>query len=177
MTQGVTAGFEDVLLEHLDMLYSLSRRLCDTSQDAEDLVQDTGLSAWRAWQQHGAPNNPKAWMATICLNHARSRWRRRDTRPAETLVADVELDHTLNAHPGPGVDVEAIANLEAHAVRAQVATLSYHQREAICLMDLCGFTAAQSAAVLGVSRNTVLSRTHRGHLALAALLIDWTRTE
>ncbi len=171
--KGIGSGeFERVLEEQLDMLYNLTRRLSDSREEAEDLLQDSILAAWKAWQRHGPPDSAGAWLATICLNNARSRWRRSRARPLEYL--DPAVGERLVAPER--VDTEALANIEAAAVHRAMAQLPQKQREAICLMSLCGFTASQSATILGVPRNTVLSRAHRGHKALAVLLLDWVQS-
>ena len=162
--------FEDALSEHLDMIYNLARRLSDSHEEAEDLVQETALAGWQAWQRHGSPDRFQAWMATVCLNLARSRYRRSRARPRERPLPDTYEDVTS---AGRSADIEAIAHVQASAIQLQIAALPHHQREAVVMMDLCGFTASETAAILQVPRNTVLSRVHRGHRALAVLLLDW----
>ena len=172
----MTGEFEQALQGQLDMLHNLTRRLTDSRHDAEDLLQDTCLASWQAWARHGSPEDPRAWWATICLNLARSRWRRRRTRPLESSDAEIEqtADRT-GTHPSAGhVELEALTNLQAATVHQQLARLPHHQREAIVLMDLCGFTASQVGALLELPRGTVLSRVHRGHKALALLLNEAT---
>lgn len=172
MRGSVNGGFDRVLEEQLDMLYNLARRLSDSREEAEDLLQDSIFAAWKAWERHGPPESARAWLATICLNNARSRWRRTRARPRE--YPDPAAGDRLVAPER--VDIEALANIEAAAVHRAMAQLPQNQREAISLMSLCGFTASQSAAILGVPRSTVLSRAHRGHKALAVLLLDWVES-
>lgn len=168
----MSGEFDRVLEKQLDMLYNLARRLSDNREEAEDLLQDTILAAWKAWQRQGPPDAAGAWLATICLNNARSRWRRSRVRPV--AHADPTVSERLVAPEQ--VDTEALANIEAAAVHRAMAQLPQIQREAICLMSLCGFTASETAKILLVPRNTVLSRAHRGHKALAVLLLDWVES-
>lgn len=157
-------AFLEEALPHVDMLYTLARRLTSSVQDAEDLVQETfarALAGWRRRRPHAMP----AWLATICLNMARSNYRRRRARPAEVLEAEQR-----DVPSGRDTADEAIGALDADAVHSALEQLPRQQREAIVLMDLCGFTAAQVGTVLRVPRNTVLSRVHRGHKRLADLL-------
>jgi RNA polymerase sigma-70 factor, ECF subfamily len=152
-------------LPHLDMLYNLARRLTSSREEAEDLVQETYVRALRGWRR-SRPDRISPWLATVCLNAARSEHRRRAVRPIEVLRPE----------PGEGMTApadtagEALADLDADTVRRAIAQLPRQQREAIALMDLCGFTASQAGEILGVPRNTVLSRVHRGHKRLALLL-------
>jgi RNA polymerase sigma-70 factor (ECF subfamily) len=161
--------FLEEALPYLDMLYNLARRVSASRPDAEDLVQDTYARALEGWRRK-RPQRIAPWLATICLNTARSRHRRRATRPAEVLRAD-HADVPSSADTSE----EVIGSLDADAVRRALDELPRTQREAIALMDLCGFTASQVGAMLRVSRNTVLSRVHRGHKRLAVLLEEVTR--
>jgi RNA polymerase sigma-70 factor (ECF subfamily) len=159
-------------LVHLDMLYNLARRLSLSREEAEDLVQETCAKAFDAWRRK-RPERMSPWLVTICLNEARSRHRRRSARPAEVL------------DPEPGIGIpstadtaaQAIDSMDADAVHEALNRLAPEQREAVTLMDLCGFTAAQVGEILRVSRNTVLSRVHRGHKRLAVLLEEVTRLD
>ncbi len=158
-------------LPHLDMLHNLARRLTPSRQDAEDLVQETYLRAVEGWRRK-RPQRMPPWLATICLNIARSQYRARAVRPAEVLGPQpLDVPSTMDTAE------LAIGALHVEAVRRALDRLPRTQREAIALMDLCGFTAAQVGAMLRVPRNTVLSRLHRGHKRLAALLEDATRYE
>jgi RNA polymerase sigma-70 factor (ECF subfamily) len=152
-------------LPQLDMVHNLARRLMRSRQDAEDLVQETYLNALRGWRRR-EPDDIGPWLATICLNAARSTFRARTARPAEVLDGEAGLDRVS----GSDTADEAMDRLAADAVHDALLRLPETQRVAITLTDLCGFTAAEAAAILGVPRGTVLSRMHRGHKALAALV-------
>jgi RNA polymerase sigma-70 factor (ECF subfamily) len=164
------AEFLEAFTEHLDRLHNLARGLTSSSQDAEDLVSETCLLALRGWRRR-APDDPAAWFATICLNAARSSYRRSAARPVEIAAED-----WLLARVDDGADTarSALASVEARRVREALALLPAPQHEAIALMDLGGYTAAQTAAIIGAPRGTVLARVHRGRKALArALAHEW----
>ncbi len=162
MAAEASEEFLQVTLAHLDAVHALARRLVE--QRADDLVQETWLKAWAAWER-GRPDDPRAWLVTICLNTARS-WYRHDGIRPETLVAEPGL--TRHAADDPAT--EAVARVRADAVHAALWTLPEHQRVAITLMDLSGFTAREVAAMLDCPRGTVLARVHRGRKALAVAL-------
>jgi RNA polymerase sigma-70 factor (ECF subfamily) len=157
--------FSQTALDHLDMLYNLARRLVPSRHEAEDLVQETYVRALRGWRRQ-PPRDVGPWLATICLNVARSQRRWRAVRAAEVL------------DPDPGAEVassldtaeDAMARMVGDAVHRALWKLPAAQREAIALMDLCGFTAAQVGELTGAPRGTVLARAHRGHKRLAELL-------
>lgn len=158
--------FLEAFTEHLDRLHNLARGLTHSHQDAEDLVSETCLLALRGWRRL-APDDPGAWFARICLNAARSSYRRRAARPIEIAAKDWLLDL---ADDGADTARSALASVEARRVREAVAQLPTPQLEAIALVDLAGYTAAQTATILGAPRGTVLARVHRGRKVLARSL-------
>jgi RNA polymerase sigma-70 factor (ECF subfamily) len=152
------AGFLEETLPHLDLVYNIARRMSPSAHDAEDLVQETYLRALHGWRRR-PPERVAPWLATICLNAARSEYRRRAARPPELLglTADAPADDAAE---------QTVSRLE---VARALDELPEPMREAVVLMDLCGFSAAEAARILGCPRNTVLSRVHRAHRRLAEL--------
>jgi RNA polymerase sigma-70 factor, ECF subfamily len=157
--------FLDATLPHLDVLYRVARHAGRDHHQAEDLVQETYLRAYAAFASHRGPST-RAWLVAICLNLARSDGRRRSRRVAESPLAEEDV---LPAEDRDVAD-EALAGLDAERVGRGLSRLPEEQRLAIVLMDLAGLTAAEVAAQLRCSRNTVLSRVHRGRRRLATIL-------
>jgi RNA polymerase sigma-70 factor, ECF subfamily len=157
--------FLQAVAEHLDLVYNLARRLARSRPEAEDLVQETYLRALRGWRRR-PPEDVRAWLATICLNIARAGWRRDQARPAEVL----DPDAGTTVVSGHDTAAEAITGAIRDQVHRALWQLPAAQREAITLMDLCGFTAAEVAAMTGAPRGTILARVHRGRTRLATLL-------
>ncbi|GIU97099.1 MAG: hypothetical protein KatS3mg013_0902 [Actinomycetota bacterium] len=149
----------------MDLVYNLSRKLVRTREEAEDLTQETYLAAFRAWRQRRRPRRVEPWLATICLNLARSQYRSRSRRPKEVALAE-------GAESAGGEDPEglAMAALDRDALHRAMWRLSDEQRVAITLVDLMGLSTADAARAMGTPRGTVLSRLHRGRRALAGLL-------
>ncbi len=162
------AAFLDAFTEHLDRLHNLARGLTRSAQDAEDLVSETCVLALRGWRRR-PPDDPAAWLATVCLNAARSSYRKRSVSPVE-----IQADDWLQARVDDRADTarSALSAVQSARVREALGCLSTEQREAITLMDLGGYTAAQAAQILGVPRGTVLARVHRGRKVLARTLVD-----
>ena len=152
----------------VDLVYNLSRRLTNGRQDAEDLVQDTFLHAFRAWRDHRRPKRTEPWLATICLNLARSRYRARGRRPFEVSFEEWMVE----ARSGSDPESSAIGELEREELYRAMRELPQGQRVAITLVDLSGLSTYEAAEVMGTPRGTVLSRLHRGRRALARLLGD-----
>jgi RNA polymerase sigma-70 factor, ECF subfamily len=148
-------------------VYNLSRRLADRVQDTEDLAQETYLAAFRAWRDHRRPRRVEPWIATICLNLGRSRYRTKESRPIEVQTEDRDF-------PGSGGRAEpelaAEATMDREAMHQAMWRLPEEQRVAITLVDLAGLSTAEAARAMGTPRGTVLSRLHRGRRGLAALL-------
>ncbi len=158
--------FLEATLGAMDLVHNLARRITRDPDAAEDLVQETYLAAFQAWRKHLRPDRVEPWIATICLNLARSNYRRLRRRPEETLQPDPGAD------VGSEVDTawEAIAAIDREAVRNALWGLPEEQRVAVTLMDIGGLSARETARVMGTPRGTVLSRVHRGRKALAALV-------
>ena len=154
--------FLQATLGAMDLVHNLARRLMRDDQAAEDLVQETYLHAYDAWEKRRRPEQVEPWMATICLNLARSQMRRKRRRVQEGLDASPALDR-----PGTSdVPAEALERIRRDAVRRALWQLPEEQRIAVTLMDLCGLTASETAEVMRSPRGTVLSRVHRGRKAL-----------
>jgi RNA polymerase sigma-70 factor (ECF subfamily) len=155
----------------MDLVFNLSRRLTDSRQDAEDLVQETYLRAFRAWADHRRPKSVEPWLATICLNLARSHFRARGRRPAEVPLQAWMAER----RSGEDTETRAIERIERRELYQALNELPEDQRVAITLVDLVGLSTYEAAEVMGTPRGTVLSRLHRGRRALAGRLGDRTK--
>lgn len=151
----------------MDLVYNIARRIVPRREDAEDLVQETYLAAFRAWQDHRRPRKVEPWLATICLNLGRSGYRHRARRPQE-----VSWDEMASFQAEADPQAEALAALDRSRVHQALWQISEEQRLAIALVDLGGFSTKEAARILGVPRGTILSRLHRGRKALAVILTD-----
>jgi RNA polymerase sigma-70 factor (ECF subfamily) len=151
----------------MDLVYNIARRMVPRREDAEDLVQETYLAAYRAWQDHRRPRKVEPWLATICLNLGRSGYRHRSRRPQE-----VSWEEMASFHAEADPETEALAALDRTRVHRALWKVSEEQRLAIALVDLGGFSTREAAGILEVPRGTILSRLHRGRKALAVILRD-----
>ena len=154
------------MLPAMDMVHNLARRAVPTVEDAKDLVQDTYLAAFKAWSEHRRPRRVEPWLATICLNLARDRYRSRTRRPQEIPIGELG---PMTA-PGRGPEERALSAVDGAAVHRALWTLPEEQRVAIALVDLADLSIMDAADVMGTPKGTVLSRLHRGRRALASLL-------
>lgn len=158
--------FLHATLGAMELVYNLARRCTDRVEDTEDLVQETYLAAFRAWRDHRRPRRVEPWIATICLNLGRSRFRTRERRPVEVPIEDRDFRAPEVAEP----ELAAEATMDRRALHEAMWQLTEEQRVAITLVDLVGLSTEEAARAMGTPRGTVLSRLHRGRRGLAALL-------
>ena len=158
-------GFAQEALSHLDSLYGTAMRLTRRPADAEDLVQDTYLKAFRASAQFERGTNLKAWLFTILHNTFRN-MRRHDGRSP----VDVDSERVDQAVDVAGLDQtpEQLLSRETLDADLQAAldALPDAFRQAVWLRDVEEFSYAEIAAMIGAPIGTVMSRISRGRRLL-----------
>jgi len=165
--------FEEVALIHLDRLYRMARRLCGSPDDAEDLVQETYLRAFRHFDQFDPGTNCRAWLFAILHNTFVNRVKR-DGRERPELE-EGELDR---AEVGSSEVMVAIANPEEEFLRAVVEAglvaglerLPPRFREVVLLADVEECSYKEISQICGVPVGTVMSRLFRGRQLLRKAL-------
>ena len=168
-------AFLDATIPYLDVVWQVARHVAGEGQDPEDLVQETYLRAYAGFGSFRG-GNTRAWLAAICLNVARSQARRRRRRPREVpgpALPDVLSWYRAEGGEGAAVVEDLVfADLDAAQVSRCLRLLPEPQRVCIVLVDVAGYTARETAEVLGCPRGTVLARVHRGRRRLAQLLTE-----
>jgi RNA polymerase sigma factor (sigma-70 family) len=159
-------------MPYIDEAYRLARWLTANGTDAEDVVQDASLRAFRAIRSY-AGGNPRAWLLSIVRNTAYS-WLRKN-RPATIIsVEDLEAVELEHAKPGENHDdtPEAllIAKVDAEQLRATIANLPAPFRETLVLRDIEGLDYREIAEVTEVPIGTVMSRLARARRRLIATI-------
>jgi RNA polymerase sigma-70 factor (ECF subfamily) len=164
-------AFEKEALGYLDSVYRTALRLSRDRADAEDLVQDTYLKAFRAARQFQAGTNLRAWLFTILHNAARNRYRDR-ARDHVTVDSEV-VERAADAPLGPAAqragetpETLLLRDTLAPELQAAVDALPASFREAVWLRDVEEFSYAEIAEVLDVPIGTVMSRISRGRRLL-----------
>jgi RNA polymerase sigma-70 factor (ECF subfamily) len=166
LTVDENEDFLKATMGSMDMVYNIARRMVPRPEDAQDLVQETYLAAFRAWTEHRRPRAVEPWLATICLNVARSGFRHRARRPQEVPWDQAPVQAEASTDP----ERDAIEALDRDALHRAMWALPEEQRVAIALVDLAGLSTAEAAEAMQTPRGTVLSRLHRGRRSLALLL-------
>jgi RNA polymerase sigma factor (sigma-70 family) len=167
------ARFEAIVVPHLDAAYNLARWLSGSPSDADDVVQEAYLRAFRFFGgfEDKEEGNARAWLLAIVRNTWFTEWRRRvnyaDSTPFDE---DIGGDETL---PGwseeAGVDPETLAvrRDEVHLVHRALEALPITFREVLVLRELEDMSYKEVAAITGVPIGTVMSRLARGRKMLA----------
>jgi RNA polymerase sigma-70 factor (ECF subfamily) len=161
-----SASFELEALASLDSLYRTALRLTRVPADAEDLVQDTYLKAFRAAGTFQPGTNLRAWLFTILHNTARNRVRDR-AREALTVDSDtVERASDASSVGGETPESLLLRDTLGPELQAAVDELPDAFRQAVWLRDVEEFTYAEIAAMLEIPPGTVMSRISRGRRML-----------
>jgi RNA polymerase sigma-70 factor (ECF subfamily) len=167
------ASFEREALAHLDTLYRVALRLAGNAADAEDLVQETMLRAYRSWDRFTLGTNAKGWLLTILrhlfINEYRRKRRHPETVDLDTIEPFAVFDDIQERDP-QGAFFDRIVDDE---VLRAVDQLPEAFREAVMLSDVEGLSYEEVAKVLGVPVGTVKSRLYRGRRLLQAKLYDY----
>lgn len=168
-------SFEAEALPHLDAVYRFALRLTGTPSEAEDLVQETFLRAYRAWDQYTPGTRAKSWLFTICRN-AYLRERERDARRDELVAraateasdGDADLGETPLFTGRADYDPEGdfFRNLVDSRIFEAIDALPEDFREVVVLSDLEGLSYQEIADVVDAPLGTVKSRLFRGRKAL-----------
>ena len=171
------AVFDEVFLPHMAEAYRLAQWLTGNSYDAEDVVQDAALRAFRGIKSFGAVN-ARAWSLTIVRNAGYS-WLMKNRPKAVVFTDDLSFTEQQELeHEGPqGARVEtpeeiALFKADAEEVQHALAQLPAHFREVIVLREMNQLNYRDIAEITNVPIGTVMSRLSRGRQLLIALLGD-----
>jgi len=176
------AQFTEVAMEHMPALYTAALRMTRNPSDAEDLVQETYLKAYRAFASFQEGTNVKAWLYRILTNTYINSYRAKKRRPEETDIDDVEnlylyrrLGGLEGAEAGRSAEDEVLDHFTETEVKEAIEALPEQFRLAVLLGDVEGFSYKEIAAILDVPIGTVMSRLHRGRRALQKQLYEFGR--
>jgi RNA polymerase sigma-70 factor, ECF subfamily len=173
------ARFAELAMEYMPALYSAALRMTRSSADAEDLVQETYLKAYRGFGSFTEGTNLKAWLYRILTNTYINSYRAARRRPEVTDVEDVEdlyLYRRLQSDGAPlgrSAEDEALDRITDDDVKAAIESLPDTFRITVLLADVEGFSYKEIAEITDVPIGTVMSRLHRGRRALQKALASF----
>ena len=169
-------SFEDAARECAPRIRAVLRRLVRTDADADDLLQETLLSAYRHWDRFRGDAAACTWLHAIAVRkaarHGRSAARRRSL--TEAYARAVPFMHPRLAHADVDLDSRAARELRSEArarIEGAVDEVPQPYRTALVLKEIAGMSVGEVAAVLGVRQATVKTRVHRGRIFLRDALL------
>ncbi|MEN8163053.1 MAG: sigma-70 family RNA polymerase sigma factor [Acidobacteriota bacterium] len=161
-----------------DQLYKSALRMTRSAEDAEDLIQETFLKAYKYYGRFAEGTNLKAWLFKIMKNTFINTYRKRKLQPTKVDFDDVRegLEETLmesgsvaNANPEDGFLFDEVD----HEVRETLVALPYDYKMVVLLADLEGFAYKEIAEILEVPVGTVMSRLYRGRRMMERALLSF----
>jgi len=170
------ARFTEVAMEHMPALYSAALRMTRNPADAEDLLQETYLKAYRSFDSFTEGTNLRAWLYRILTNTYINSYRAAKRRPEIADVEDVEDLYLYRRLSGSGdgtgrsAEDEALERFTDEDVKAALEALPDAFRMAVLLADVEGFSYKEISDITDVPIGTVMSRIHRGRRALQKAL-------
>jgi RNA polymerase sigma-70 factor (ECF subfamily) len=174
------ATFADQAMPFMSSLYAAAMRMTRNPTDAEDLVQETYLRAYRGFGGFEEGTNLKAWLYRILTNTFINTYRAKKRRPDQVDLDDVEdfyifrrLGGLEAADAERTAETEALAALPGAEVKHALEAIPEQFRMAVILADIEGFSYKEIAEILDVPIGTVMSRIHRGRRQLQKLLWDY----
>jgi RNA polymerase sigma-70 factor (ECF subfamily) len=160
------ADFERQILPHLDAAFSLARFLMRNAEDAEDVVQEASLRAFRFYESFRGGNS-RAWFLSIVRNAAFTALKR-DRADETNVVFDEELHGAGDASVDPGMEIDR--ELDRQRVRAAIGELPPEFREVVTLRELEECSYKEIADIVDVPIGTVMSRLARAREQLHRIL-------
>ncbi|MFM0625491.1 RNA polymerase sigma factor [Paraburkholderia xenovorans] len=165
--------FQQMALPHLDAAYNLARWLCGNASDADDVVQEAFMRAFRFFDTFRG-DSARPWLLAIVRRTWYTEWRRRAASHETVEFDDTMDDATFDGWSVGGADPQAllIRDEESKLVHEALAQLPVEYREVLMLRELEEMGYKEIAAVADVPIGTVMSRLARGRRKLAALLME-----
>ena len=177
--------FEEIALEHLNSLYSMALRLVFNKEEAEDLVQETYLKAYRFFDTFQKGTNIKAWLYKILRNTFINKYRKAVSTPGEIHYEDVESIYikTTYAQENRSEDFtdtledkySDLSNLMDDDIKRAINSLPLEYREAILLSDVEELSYKDVSEITNVPIGTVKSRLNRGRKLLQKSLWEYAK--
>ena len=172
--------FERDAMEFAPQLYSAALRMTRNPADAEDVLQETFLKAYRSYHTFQEGTNLKAWLYRILTNNYINRYRQKSRRPDEVDLGDLEdlylyrrIGSAETGDSSRSAEENALESIVDEDVKKAVDDLPENFRMPVLLADVEGFSYKEIAEIMDVPIGTVMSRLHRGRKALEKALWDY----
>ncbi len=171
---GDDAAFSTLFARHRDRLWAVALRTCSDPETAADGLQEGLIAAFRRAGSYRGEAAVTTWLHRIVVNACLDRLRAAKVRRAEPLPEDVDDLRPIRQIAGDAVDPadQSVASEQRALVRAALDRLPEEQRAAVVLVDMEGYSVAETALILDCAEGTVKSRCSRARAKLAVLLAD-----
>ena len=179
---GAREDFTNDAMQYAPQLFATALRMTRNKADAEDLVQETFLKGWRAFDSYQQGTNLRAWLFRIMTNTFINKYNSQQRRPQETELDEVEelflfrrmgaFDQSKMSQSAEDQMLELFTDDE---VKNAIESLPETFRIPVLLSDLEGFSYKEIAEIVGVPAGTVMSRLHRGRKQLRERLTDYAK--
>lgn len=182
LTREKKSLFEEIAFEYMDSLYSTALRYTRNAEEAEDLVQDTYLRAYRFFDKFQEGTNFKAWIFKILTNTFINKYRKKVRTPQQVQLEKVAFglendDEVSNEKEWDGFDEQRYKELFDDDISGALAQLSEDFRIVVLLADVEGFSYKEIADIIDRPNGTVMSRLFRGRRMLQRILEKYARKE
>jgi RNA polymerase sigma-70 factor (ECF subfamily) len=177
------AGFQAQAMEYMDALYAAALRMTRNPADAEDLVQETYLKAYRAFGGFEEGTNLRAWLYRILTNTYINVYRAKQRRPEIEDVEDIEELYLYKRFAGAdgtmsrSAEEEVLESITDDAMKNALESLPESFRIVVLLADVEGFSYREIVEIVDVPVGTVMSRLHRGRRALQKALLPYAEAK
>lgn len=173
-------SFEREAIPHTSLLYNYALRMTGNTLDADDLLQETFLKAYRFWEKYEQGTNIRAWLFRIMKNSYINRYRKETKEPA--TVGYEEVEGFVASVRNESVSVNDLQqsltnNLLDDDVASAVADLPEEFRTVVILCDIEGLSYEEIAEFVDIPLGTVRSRLHRGRKLLRDRLLKYARAK
>jgi RNA polymerase sigma-70 factor (ECF subfamily) len=179
---GAREDFTNDAMQYAPQLFATALRMTRNRSDAEDLVQETFLKGWRAFDSYQQGTNLRAWLFRIMTNTFINKYNSQQRRPQETELDEVEelflfrrmgaFDQSKMSQSAEDQMLELFTDDE---VKNAIELLPETFRIPVLLSDVEGFSYKEIAEMLEVPIGTVMSRLHRGRKAMQKMLYEYAK--
>lgn len=181
-TKGLRSAFETEAMVHAESLYRTALRMTKNPSDAEDLVQETFLKAYKSFDRFETGTNAKAWLFKIMTNTFINTYRAKQKESASISFDEIDDSFLHNQLAGPAAETgdpekDFFAKILDQDVVAAIERLPDEFRMVVVMALYEGFAYQEIADILGIQVGTVKSRLHRGRKILQKLLWEYAQND